>query len=189
MILPIYAYGQPVLKNEAEIINPLTYPDLEVLVQNMFETMYAAKGVGLAAPQIGLSIKLFILDSTPYQKEDEENKFIGMKKVFINPAIVDESGEEWAFEEGCLSIPEVRADVDRIPNIKIEYQDLEGKWHIESYDGLNARVIQHEHDHIMGILFIDHLKPLKKRMLQRRLDYIRKGQVESDYKIKFYRAK
>jgi peptide deformylase len=187
MILPIYAYGQPVLKQEGDMIDPLTYPEFEVLVKNMFDTMYAAKGVGLAAPQIGLKIKLFIMDTMPYMEEGKD--FTGIKKVFVNATLVEEGGEEWPFEEGCLSIPDLRADVERKATIKIDYLDESGQPHIEEFNGLNARVIQHEYDHTLGRLFIDRLKPLKKRMVQRRLDAIKKGQIEAEYKLKFYRSK
>jgi peptide deformylase len=187
MVLPIYAFGQPVLKQEAIEIDPKSYPDLNILIENMWDTMKNAKGVGLAAPQIGLGIKLFVIDTTPYTKEEDE-KFVPMKKVFINPVVLEETGTSWPFEEGCLSIPDIRADVERLATIKIAYIDEDGKEYEEVYSGLNARVIQHEYDHIMGVLFIDHLKPLKKRMLQRRLENIKKGQIECDYKVKFYRG-
>lgn len=185
MVLPIYAFGQPILKQEGEALDPLNYPGFADLVHNMFETMKAAKGVGLAAPQIGLGLKLFVMDTMPYVEEGKD--FIGIRKVFVNAKMIEETGDEWAFEEGCLSIPDLRADVDRHATIKIEYQDEEGRSHLEIFDGLNARVIQHEYDHTMGVLFIDHLKPLKKRMVQRRLEAIKKGQIEADYKLKFYR--
>lgn len=187
MILPIYAYGQPVLKEVAKDIEISTYPDFDVLILNMWETMKNAKGVGLAAPQVGLPIRLFVIDTTPYLKDDEE-KIVPIRKVFINAQIVEESGKPWGFEEGCLSIPDVRADVDRQEKIKIEYLDEKGIKYTEEYDGLNARVIQHEYDHINGVLFIDHLKPLKKRMLLRKLENIKKGHIECDYKIKFHKA-
>ena len=187
MILPIYAYGQPVLKVKASDLDPLNYPDLDELISNMWETMYAAKGVGLAAPQIGHSLKLFIVDSTPYQEEGKE--FKGLKQVFVNATILEEAGDIWAFEEGCLSIPDLRAEVERQPDILVEYQDLTGELRKQTFTGHNARVIQHEHDHTMGVLFVDHLKPLKKRMVQRRLEAIRKGQIEADYRLKFYRGK
>lgn len=185
MILPIYAYGQPVLKQEGETLDMATHPDLEDLIKNMWDTMYSAKGVGLAAPQIGLSLKLFIVDTKPY--EEEGKPFVGIKKVFINPIKLEETGEPWTFEEGCLSIPDLRAEIDRLPGIRLRYQDETGAVVEELFDGLNARVIQHEYDHIQGILFIDLLKPLKKRMMQRRLEAIKKGQIDTDYRLKFYR--
>ncbi|MDZ4708451.1 MAG: peptide deformylase [Saprospiraceae bacterium] len=185
MILPIYAYGQPVLKQEGLILDFSAYEDLDALIQNMWDTMYSAKGVGLAAPQIGLSLKLFVVDTKPY--EEDGKSFEGIKKVFINPVKLEENGLPWAFEEGCLSIPDLRAEVDRTPLIRLKYHDQAGTELEELFDGLNARVIQHEYDHVQGILFIDRLKPLKKRMMQRRLDAIKKGQIESDYRLKFYR--
>ncbi len=187
MILPIYAYGQPVLKQEGEPFDPNTYVDFDQLLKNMWETMYAAKGVGLAAPQIGLSLKLFVIDTTAYQEDGKE--FIGIKKVFTNATIIEETGDGWDFEEGCLSIPDLRAEVERPSDVVIEYIDDKGNKLVETYQGLNARVIQHEFDHTMGVLFIDHLKPLKKRMVQRRLEAIKKGQVEADYRLKFYRSR
>lgn len=187
MVLPIYAFGQPILKKECDVIDPLKYADFSKLIADMYETMKAAKGVGLAAPQVGFGLKLFVVDTTPYVEEGKD--FVGIRKVFVNAAMLDETGDDWAFEEGCLSIPDLRADVDRSPKIKIEYQDELGNTHVEEFDGLNARVIQHEYDHTMGVLFIDHLKPLKKRMFQRKLEAIKKGQVEADYRLKFYRSK
>lgn len=182
MVLPIFAYGQPVLKKEGiEISND--YPDLKTLISNMFETMYEAEGVGLAAPQIGLSIKLFVVDTI--QTEKEKTKGTGIKKAFINPVILEEDGDIWAYDEGCLSIPDIRGEVERHPNIQIKYFDEDFNEHIESYSGVNARVIQHEYDHIMGILFIEHLGPLKKQMIKRRLDNIRKGSISVDYRMKF----
>ncbi len=188
MVLPIYAYGQPVLKEEGAEIDVTAYPELNALIENMWETMRTAKGVGLAAQQVGLGIKLFVIDTTPYKDEDHPD-FIGIRKVFINAHILEESGEEWAFEEGCLSIPDLRAEVDRPPKIEIEYENELGEKFKETYEGLNARVIQHEYDHTMGVLFVDHLKPLKKRMIQRKLEAIRKGQVEAEYRLRFYRSK
>lgn len=185
MILPIYAYGQPVLKAEGQTLHIPEYPDLETLIQNMWDTMYSAKGVGLAAPQIGLSLKLFIVDTQLYQEEGKP--FVGIKKVFINPVKLAETGEPWTFEEGCLSIPDLRADIDRPPLLRLKYYDEAGIENEDLFDGLNARVIQHEYDHVQGILFIDLLKPLKKRMMQRRLEAIKKGQIETDYRLKFYR--
>lgn len=185
MILPIFAYGQPVLKQEGEQLEIKTYSNLPELIQNMWDTMYAAKGVGLAAPQIGLSLKLFIVDTKPY--EEEGKPFMGIKKVFINPVKLEEIGAPWTFEEGCLSIPDLRADIDRPPAIRLKYQDESGAEIEELFEGLNARVIQHEYDHVQGILFIDLLKPLKKRMMQRRLEAIKKGQIDTEYRLKFYR--
>lgn len=182
MILPVIAYGTPVLKKKAENIGP-DYPKLDELIENMWDTMYEAQGVGLAAPQIGLSIRLFIVDADPFS--DEEPELEGFKKIFINAEIIEESGEEWDFNEGCLSIPDVREDVSRKPKIKIKYQDENFVEHIEEYEGLAARVIQHEYDHIEGILFTDHLSPIRKRMLKGRLSNIEKGNIRVGYRMKF----
>lgn len=182
MKLPILAYGDPVLKRKGEDIDP-DYPDLEVLIENMFETMYAAHGVGLAAPQIGSSIRLFVVDASPFEEDDEKLK--DFKKVFINARILEESGEKWAFNEGCLSIPDIREDVSRSPEIRIRYVDENWVEHDETYEGLAARIIQHEYDHIEGKLFVEKLSPLKKAMLKSKLDAIAKGQVNVDYKMKF----
>ncbi|MEM1218799.1 MAG: peptide deformylase [Bacteroidota bacterium] len=182
MILPIYAYGQAVLKKEAEDIGP-DYPDLAVLIENMWETMYNAHGIGLAAPQIGKGIRLFMVDTLQVMEEDEEED--GIKKVFINAEILEEGGEEWAYEEGCLSIPDIRGDVDRHSQIRIRYQDEQFQEHEEVFTGINARVIQHEYDHIEGILFVDLLKPIRKRRIKRKLEKIRKGEIVADYRMKF----
>ncbi len=189
MILPIYAYGQPVLKKVAEDIEK-DYAGLKELIENMWETMYNAEGVGLAAPQIGLPIRLFLVDTLTAQEEDKkengkEPDFPGIRKVFINAQMIEETGEDNTFEEGCLSIPDITGDVDRLGTIKIRYLDEEFNEHIEIFDGTNARVIQHEYDHIEGILFTEKLKPLKKRMLKRRLEKIKKGEVKGRYKLKF----
>lgn len=190
MILPIVAYGDPVLKKKAQEVDPLT-PEIKKLAENMFETMYNASGVGLAAPQIGQSIRLFVVDGSPMADEDEpEFEFLqSFKKVFVNPTILEESGEEWPFTEGCLSIPDIREDVYRKPNLTIKYQDLEGQWYQEDYTGIAARIIQHEYDHIEGILFTDHLSGLKKRLLQGRLQNILKGRIRSEYRMKFAQLK
>lgn len=189
MILPIVAYGDPVLKKKAIEIDP-DYPELQKLIANMFETMYAAKGVGLAAPQIGKSIRLFIVDASPFADQDEPDYEVlkGFKKIFINPQIITETGNEWAFEEGCLSIPDIREDVYRLQDIILKYMDENFVEHTEVFTGLAARVIQHEYDHIEGILFIDHLSPLRKRMLKGRLTNISKGKISIDYRMKFPQA-
>ena len=179
MKLPIVAYGDPVLRKVCTAIEQ-TYPDLQKLISNMFDTMYAASGVGLAAPQIGLPIRLFIVDTG----EDEDGN-PGYKKVFINAEIIEETGEAWAFNEGCLSIPNVREDVFRKPNIKIRYVDENFVEHTDDVTGMPARVIQHEYDHIEGKLFTDTLGLLRKRMLKSKLDSIAKGNVRTDYKMKF----
>jgi peptide deformylase len=191
MILPVIAYGDPILKKEAEEIDE-NYKDLEQLIENMFETMYEASGVGLAAPQIGQSIRLFIVDASPFAEVEEGEEpdplaegLDGFKKVFINPIIEDEEGEEWAFAEGCLSIPKIREEVYRKPKIKITYFDENWEFKEEEYDGYAARIIQHEYDHVEGILFTDHLSPLKKRMLKKKLVNISKGDVDVHYRMKF----
>ncbi|MEM8763938.1 MAG: peptide deformylase [Bacteroidota bacterium] len=193
MILPIVAYGEPVLRKKAKEINK-EYPNLSTLITNMWETMYNAHGVGLAAPQIGLPIRLFLVDTTPFSDDEdlspEEQKTLnGFKKVFVNAKILEEEGEAWDFNEGCLSIPDVREDVKRKPRITIEYQDEHFETYTETYEGLLARVIQHEYDHIEGILFTDKLSSLKKRLLKSRLDKISKGKIKVDYKMRFPNAK
>ena len=189
MILPIVAYGDPILRKKAKEI-PSEYPNLEGLVENMFETMYKASGVGLAGPQVGLPLRIFVIDATPFAEDEdlstEEQKLLeGFKKVFINAKIEEEDGKEWTFNEGCLSIPDVREDVKRKPTITITYMDENFKSYTETYDGLLARVIQHEYDHIEGILFTDKLSSLKKRLLKSRLDKISKGKISVDYKMRF----
>ncbi len=185
MILPIYAYGQPVLKKVAAPISP-DYPGLHELIANMWETMYHAEGVGLAAPQIGLSIRLFVVDTTGYRKEAQgEEQAPGIKKVFINARMLSEEGPEWSFEEGCLSIPYIRGDVERPPIVRLRYQDENFQEYEEIYTGVNARVIQHEYDHLEGILFVERLKPLKKRLIKRKLEDIRCGRIQTDYKMRF----
>ncbi|MBB3123629.1 peptide deformylase [Mesoflavibacter sabulilitoris] len=189
MILPIVAYGDPVLKKQAKEITK-DYPNLDTLIDNMFETMYGAYGVGLAAPQIGLSIRLFIVDASPFAEDDdlskeEQEQLKDFKRVFINPIILEETGDEWAFNEGCLSIPDVREDVFRQPNIKIQYQDQDFNTHTEELSGLAARVFQHEYDHIEGVLFTDKLSALKKRLIKGKLTNISKGKINVDYRMKF----
>jgi peptide deformylase len=188
MILPIVAYGTPVLKKKGKDITP-EYPAFEQLLENMWETMYEANGVGLAAPPVGIAIRLFIVDASPFADDDEltekeQKQLTGFKKVFINPQI-EESGEEWAFNEGCLSIPDVREDVYRQEEIQIRYWDENFKEHTEQYTGLAARVIQHEYDHIEGVLFTDKLSPLKKRLIKGKLNNIAKGNIDVDYKMRF----
>ncbi|UAB74625.1 peptide deformylase [Mesoflavibacter sp. SCSIO 43206] len=189
MILPIVAYGDPVLKKQAKEITE-DYPNLDTLIDNMFETMYGAYGVGLAAPQIGLSIRLFIVDASPFAEDDdlskeEQEQLKDFKRVFINPIILEETGDEWAFNEGCLSIPDVREDVFRQPNIKIQYQDQDFNTHTEELSGLAARVFQHEYDHIEGVLFTDKLSAFKKRLIKGKLTNISKGKINVDYRMKF----
>lgn len=184
MILPVFAYGQPVLKKKALDITS-EYEGLSTLIENMWETMYAAHGVGIAAPQVGLAIRLFVIDSI--QIMEENKKAEGIKKVFLNAKVIEETGDLWAYEEGCLSIPDIRGDVERPQKVRIQYYDENFKKHDEIYEGINARVIQHEYDHIEGILFVERLKPLKKKLIQRKLNDIKVGKVSADYKIKFAR--
>lgn len=188
MVLPIVAYGDTVLKKKAQNITA-DYPDLKVIIANMFDTMSHAKGVGLAAPQVGLSIRLFVIDATPYaedqEDETEKKKLDGFKKVFINAQILNDAGTPWKFNEGCLSIPNIREDVERKPTLRIRYLDENFKEHEEEYDGIQARIIQHEYDHIEGILFVDRINPLRKRLLKRKLTDISKGIVDVSYRMKF----
>lgn len=187
MILPIVAFGDPVLKKVAVEIDP-SYPGLEELIANMFDTMTNAKGVGLAAPQIGKSIRLFVVDATPFSvdpENDEEAALAGFRRVIINGKITEEHGKEWAFNEGCLSIPKIREDVMRKPNLTITYVDENFKPKTEKFKGLAARIIQHEYDHIEGKLFTDRISALRKRLLQSKLNNISKGRVETDYRMRF----
>ena len=191
MILPVVAYGTPILKKVGEEIDK-DYKDLDKLLANMFETMYEASGVGLAAPQINKSIRVFIVDASPFAEVEEGEEpdpmaegLDGFKKVFINPIIEEESGEEWPFAEGCLSIPKIREDVMRKPKIKISYYDENWDFKEEEYEGYAARIIQHEYDHVEGKLFTDYLSPLKKRMLKKKLVNISKGDIEVPYRMKF----
>lgn len=190
MILPIVAYGDPVLRKEGIDI-AADYPGLEKLIDDMFETMYNAHGVGLAAPQIGKAIRLFIVDTSGFAEEGEEDTegLKDFKKVFINAEILEEDGDDFSFNEGCLSIPDVRGDVDRPERIIIRYFDQDWKEHMETYEGLKARVIQHEYDHIDGILFTDYLSPLRKNMIKKKLKNISKGQIQIGYRMKFPLAK
>ena len=192
MILPIVAYGDSVLKKVAVDIDK-NYPGLEQLIADMYETMYEATGVGLAAPQVGKSIRLFIVDASPFaeDKDDEDEikeeykALAGFKKIFINAHIFDQEGDAWVFNEGCLSIPKIREDVERLPKIKIRYCDENFKKYEEVYEGVAARIIQHEYDHIEGKLFVDRIKPMRRKMLQGKLNDISKGKVDVAYKMKF----
>ncbi|KGO84953.1 peptide deformylase [Flavobacterium rivuli WB 3.3-2 = DSM 21788] len=193
MILSIVGYGDPVLRKKGVEI-PQDYPELKELVANMYETMYKAFGVGLAAPQVGLAIRLFVIDTRPFSEDEdlskeEQAQLAGFKKTFINATILKEEGEEWGFNEGCLSIPEVREDVYRHETITIEYYDEDFNKHTDVYDGLIARVIQHEYDHIEGILFTDKISSLKKRLIQKKLQNIMEGKTRPDYKMKFIAKK
>ncbi|MDC9721746.1 MAG: peptide deformylase [Urechidicola sp.] len=193
MILPIIAYGDPVLRKVGVEIDK-DYPNLEELLINMRETMDNAHGVGLAAPQVGKAIRLFLVDTSPFAEDEdlekEEQQFLAdFDRVFINPKILDETGDEWAFNEGCLSIPEVREDVFRNDTVTIEYLNANFEKQTETLTGIAARVVQHEYDHIEGILFTDKLSSLKKRLIKKKLDNISKGKISPDYRMKFYKKK
>lgn len=184
MILPIYIYGQPVLKKKADPIGTQE-EDLDQLITDMWETMYEAKGVGLAAPQIGRSIRLFIVDTKQLEKEEED--FEGIKQVFINAEKIEEEGDLWEYEEGCLSIPQIRADVERPEKIHLRFLDEKFVEHDRVFEGIDARVIQHEYDHIEGILFTERIKPIKRRLVRRKLENLRKGIVDADYPVRVMR--
>lgn len=186
MILPIVAYGDPVLQQEGLELTP-DHPGLAELIENMYETMYAAQGVGLAAPQVGQSLKLFVIDARPFAEDEPELE--DFKKVFINPVILEEEGEEWTFNEGCLSFPDLRIDIDRHEKIRIRYQDENFVEYEEEYTGLGARVIQHEYDHVYGVVFTDRVSPIRRRMLKGKMTNIAKGKMRADYKMRLYSAK
>ncbi len=181
MILPVYKYGQTVLRKVGKEIDK-SYPELQTLVDDMFETMEYSEGIGLAAPQIGRSIRLFIIDLSPFKEEQPE--IADFKKVFINAQIIDSSEETSEYSEGCLSIPGINENVERPETITIKYQDLDFNEYTETYSGFQARVIQHEYDHIEGILFTDKVKPLRRQLLKRKLTNIAKGKVQCKYKLK-----
>ena len=180
MILPIYAYGSPVLRKKGENITP-QYPQLKELLDNMYETMYNSHGIGLAAPQIGLPIRIFIVDGSPIDDIEPAN----FKQTFINPEIIKEWGDEWKYEEGCLSIPTIRENVFRKPELTIRYLDENFVEHEKSFSGMAARIIQHEYDHIEGKLFVDHISPLKRNLIKGKLNNITLGKVSHDYKMRF----
>ncbi|MDG1822783.1 MAG: peptide deformylase [Flavobacteriaceae bacterium] len=189
MILPIVAYGDPVLKKKAAEINS-KHPNLKTLIENMWETMYAAHGVGLAAPQIGESIRLFIVDGSPFAQDKdldniEREELKSFKKVFINAEILSYTGPQESFNEGCLSIPDIREDVNRLSTIEISYYNERFQRVEEEITGLASRIVQHEYDHIEGILFTDKLGPLKKKLLKTRLAQISRGNIDPDYKMRF----
>ena len=198
MVLPIVVYGDPVLRKKCVDIDK-DYEGLSQLIKDMYETMYAANGVGLAAPQINKAIRLFVVDASPFAEveEGEEPEFTpeqlkqmnGFKKTFINARIIEEIGEEWKFNEGCLSIPKIREDVLRKPTLTIEYYDEQFKKHTETYDGVIARVTQHEYDHIEGILFTDKIGAFKRKLISGKLNDITKGKFKADYKTRLYQAK
>ncbi len=182
MVYPIVLYGNPILRKRAKEIEKDSL-DLKAFVQDMYDTMYAAHGIGLAAPQIGKSIRLFVVDGTTLDEEDEVEDMTGFKKVFINPVIIKEEGDKWEFEEGCLSIPNIRENITRQQKVRIRYVDEDWNRKEEVYEGIRARIIQHEFDHLEGKMFIDYLSPLKKRMLKGKLADISKGDVETQYRI------
>jgi len=190
MIYPIVAYGDPVLRKKTKEIAK-DYPDIKTLIENMWETMYSSSGVGLAAPQIGNSIRLFVVDSNQIldnledKEESDWKDDVGIKEVFINAKVINKKGEEWVYNEGCLSIPKIREDVTRPDEVHVQYYDADFKFHDKVFAGLSGRIIQHEYDHIEGVLFIDHLKPLKKRLLKRKLEEISQGKVKVDYRMRF----
>ena len=184
MILPIVGFGHDSLRRENQEVTP-EYPDLDKLIEDMYETMYEAQGVGLAAPQVNIPLRMFVVDGTPADPIGEEEDMTDFKKVFINPRMLKEHGEEWTFEEGCLSIPDIRENVSRKGTILIEYQDENFEKKTETFDGMKARIIQHEYDHLEGILFTDHISSLRKRIVKPRLNKISKGKISADYKMKF----
>ncbi len=186
MILPVYGYGHPLLRKISADIDP-TYPGLSELILNMFETMKSSHGVGLAAPQIGLNIRLFVIDATPYAEEID--KQYPLRGVFVNPYIVEETGEPWTFEEGCLSIPDIREDVDRPPVVRLRYQNENFEHFDKVFDGMMARIIQHEYDHLEGIMFVDHVSNLRKMMLRKRLNDIVQGRINPGYRMKYAYSK
>ena len=182
MILPITAYGHPVLRKVAVDIDE-DYPNLQQLIDDMYETMYATSGVGLAAPQVNLPIRLLVMDATAYEEEDAQAK--DFKRVMINPEIIEEEGEEWVFNEGCLSVPDIREDVVRKPNIRIQYYDEKWEFHDEKYNSVMGRIIQHEYDHLEGVLFVDRVSNIRKMLLKRKLLDISKGNIDVKYKMIF----
>ena len=193
MIIPIYGYGEPVLRKVGEEISP-EYPNLKEIIDNMYDTMYNAYGVGLAAPQVGLAIRLFVIDTEPFSdsedlSKEEQEQLKGFKRTFINAKMLKEEGEEWGFNEGCLSIPDVREDVYRHEKITLEYCDENFITKTEVFEGLIARVIQHEYDHIEGILFTDRIAMLKKTLIKKKLQNIMDGKARPDYRMKFCNKK
>ena len=193
MIIPIYGYGEPVLRQVGEEITP-NYPNLKEIITNMYDTMYNAYGVGLAAPQVGMAIRLFVIDTEPFSDSDdlskeEQQQLKGFKQTFINAKMINEEGKEWSFNEGCLSIPDVREDVTRNEKITIEYCDEDFNTKTEVFDGLIARVIQHEYDHIEGVLFTDKISMLKKTLIKKKLQNIMDGKAFPDYRMKFANKK
>lgn len=185
MIYPIYVYGTTVLRKKAKEI-PEDFEGLEQLISDMFETMHVSEGIGLAAPQIGKSLRLFVIDATKveYDEEEDEEDISNFKQAFINPVILEETGEKWNFNEGCLSIPFIREDVERKEKIRIQYYDPDFQFHDQIFEGVKARIIQHEYDHLKGVLFVDRINPLRKRLIKGKLSAISKGKVDTSYKIR-----
>ena len=181
MTYPIVVYGSPMLRKVSKEI-ARDYPNLQELISDMYETMQVSDGVGLAAPQIGKSLRIFVVDATPMAEDDLSLN--GFKKVFINPKIVEQTGDKWTFTEGCLSLPNIREDVERPSYIRIQYYDENFEFHDETYDGVKARIMQHEYDHLDGVLFTDKIAPLKKKLIKGKLNDIAKGKAKANYKTK-----
>ncbi|MSQ78704.1 MAG: peptide deformylase [Flavobacteriaceae bacterium] len=185
MILPIIAYGDSILRNVSKEIDRM-FPNLDEFIANMYETMYATNGVGIAAPQLGIPARLFVIDSREmYNKDGIEGQ--GLKQIFINPEIINETGQNWEYEEGCLSIPGIRENVRRRPTIKVRFTNENWEDQTTEFDGYTARVIQHENDHLDGVLFIDKISPLKKQLIRGKLMEIQRGWVKVDYRMRFAR--
>lgn len=188
MILPIIAYGDPILRKRAKDITPDEL-DVKAFGEQLFETMYAASGIGLAAPQIGQSVRVFVVDGQPLiegeKEEDIDPSLVGFKKVFINPEIIEEAGDDWGFEEGCLSIPGIRGEVFRPEKVVMRYVDTDWQEHEETFEGMAARIIQHEYDHLEGKLFTDYLPAIRRQLIRKKLTDISKGKTDADYKMKF----
>lgn len=182
MVLPVVAYGHPTLRKIAAEIDK-DYPNLSEFIDDMFETMYASSGVGLAAPQVNKSIRIFVIDAAPMA--DDNPELADFKKIFINPQIIEETGQVWSYNEGCLSLPDIREDIERKDTVRIQYFDMDFNFHDETYDGIVARIIQHEYDHLEGVLFIDRISPVRKMMLKRKLTDISKGNIDTNYKMIF----
>jgi peptide deformylase len=184
MILPIYGYGHPVLRRKAEDIGP-DYPGLAELIANLYETMYNAQGVGLAAPQVGLPVRIFVVDAAPMAEGSKEEYLRHFKRVFINPRKVEESGKEWPYEEGCLSIPDIREEVRRPERLRLRYLDEQFQPREEVFEGMAARILQHEYDHLEGVLFVDKISPMRRQVIKGRLQKIISGQIQATYRMRF----
>jgi peptide deformylase len=182
MVLPVYVYGMSVLRKVAPEI-PEDFEDLDQFIADMFETMRASDGIGLAAPQVGKSLRIFVVDTTPIAEDKEDPELKDFRRVFINPYILEEWGDPWSFEEGCLSLPNIREEVTRPSKVRIEYYDENWNLMEEEFDGIRARVIQHEYDHLEGKLFVDKINPIRRKLLSPRLNAISRGKIDKDYKI------